>query len=115
MILKELVELRSVFSLYLPTRVKSRSSRFTCILYAGLPKRGFQLLVGVRLIRGCLYPSIYGRLWLTQHNSKLTHPNKLSEAQIGSRRKQLLKEIGLRVIKLFIEFCIHIYIHMLSQ
>ena len=48
--------------MYLPTRVKSGSSRFTCVLYAGLAKGGvFQLIVGVRLIRGCdLYPSIYG-------------------------------------------------------
>ena len=48
--------------MYLPTRVKSGSSRFTCVLYAGLAKGGvFQLKVGVRLIRGCdLYPSIYG-------------------------------------------------------
>ena len=27
--------------MYLPTRVKSGSSRFTCVLYAGLAKGGF--------------------------------------------------------------------------
>ena len=50
--------------MYLPTRVKSGSSRFTCVLYGG-----FFNSVGVRLRRGCnLYPSIYG----TWTNGKTT-------------------------------------------
>ena len=57
--------------MYLPTRVKSGSSRFTYVLYAGLDKGGFQLKVGVRLIRGCdLYPSIYGNSLIVKIQSE---------------------------------------------
>ena len=33
--------LKRISGWYLPTRVKSGSSRFTCVLYAGLAKGGF--------------------------------------------------------------------------
>ena len=48
-----------MFCLYLPTWVKSGSSRFTCVLYAGLAKGGFNSKSGCVLYADATYTRLY--------------------------------------------------------